>query len=61
MVFWRWFSSEKKMQELLKQSVGYDISPVIVHPPANTNEAVDTAGTPGVRDGGNTALKKRRQ
>ena len=37
MSFWHWFSSERRIREALKKSKGYDVSPVVIHPPANTD------------------------
>lgn len=37
MSFWNWFSSERRISEALEKSNGYDISPIIIHPPANTD------------------------
>lgn len=37
MSFWAWFSSERRIREALEKSKGYDISPVVIHPPANIN------------------------
>ena len=37
MSFWDWFSSEQRIREALEKSRGYDISPVNIHPPANTD------------------------
>jgi len=38
MSFWDWFSSESRIREALEKSRGYDISPTIIHPPANTDD-----------------------
>ncbi len=37
MGFWDWFSSEHRIRKALEQSRGYNISPVDIHPPANTD------------------------
>lgn len=37
MSFWNWFSSERRIREALEKSRGYDISPINIHPPANTD------------------------
>ncbi|MFH1159196.1 MAG: hypothetical protein V1721_10020 [Pseudomonadota bacterium] len=38
MGFWDWFSSERRIREALEKSSGYDISPVNISPPANTDD-----------------------
>lgn len=38
MSFWNWFSSESRIREALEKSKGYDISPIVIHPPANKND-----------------------
>jgi hypothetical protein len=36
-MFWNLFSSERRVQEALDQSVGYDISPnILIHPSAKS-------------------------
>jgi hypothetical protein len=34
-MFWKLFGSERRVQEALEQSVGYDISPNVLRFPAN--------------------------
>lgn len=39
MDFWKWLSSERRIRDAMEQSVGHDLSPVIIQVPANTDEA----------------------
>lgn len=40
-MFWKLFGSERRVQEALEQSVGYDISPNILRFPANVEAPQD--------------------
>lgn len=44
-MFWKLFGSEERVQQALEQSVGYDISPNILHQPEVVNPATVNAGT----------------
>lgn len=41
MDFWKWFSSERRIRDAMERSVGYDLSPVVIHAPANTDEPLE--------------------
>ncbi len=44
-MFWNWFTSDRRVIEALEASSGYDLSPVSVTAPANTEHVVVPADT----------------
>lgn len=59
-MFWKLFGSERKVQEALEQSIGYDISPKTLPMPANSDTAAGARKLSTLEiDGGDTPRKKK--